>query len=116
MGYNSRMHSQPASPPRPDSPEKREFSAEDIRKLAALARLELTDSEIPAAARALGDIIKLVAQMEKANPGQIQELTHVSAQTRMRDDNATPPPNRDELMANAPQSESGFFLTPKVVE
>ena len=110
MEYNCGMHTPP------DTPEKREFSAEDIRKLAALARLELADSEIPAAARALGDIMTLVAQMERANPESAQELTHVSAQTRLRDDAPVAPENRDELMANAPQSEGGFFLTPKVVE
>lgn len=99
-----------------NTPEKREFSAEDIRKLAALARLELADSEIPAAARALGDIMTMVAQMEKTNPQNTRELTHVSAQTRLRDDDPTPPQNRDQLMANAPQSEGEFFLVPKVVE
>ena len=107
MCDNSPMH---------DNLKKREFTEEEIRKLAALARLDLTDAEIPAAARALGDMMNLVAQMEQANPGKVQELTHVSAEARLRDDGALAPQNRDELMANAPQSEGGFFLTPKVIE
>ena len=97
--------------------EKREFSDEEVGKLAALSRLELSDSEIPAAARALGDVMRLVAEMKQADPGDAtEELTHVSAQTRLRDDSAVAPDNREELMANAPQAENGFFLTPKVVE
>ena len=96
--------------------DKREFSAGEIRQLAQLARLEVADHEIPAAAKALGDIIAMIALMEQANPQQAQELTHVASQTRMREDQAVTPRNRDALMANAPQAENGFFLAPKVVE
>ena len=104
------------SEPNANQPDKREFTAEEIGKLAALARLRVAPEEIPAAARALGDILKLVAQMKEANPESARELTHVSTQTRMRDDIPAQPQNREQLLANAPQSEAGFFLTPKVVE
>lgn len=98
------------------APARREFSAEEIRRLAALARLDLADAELPAAARALGDIMTLVAQMERLHPDRARELTHVSAAPRLRDDAPVAPDNRDELLANAPQAADGFFLTPKVVE
>ena len=99
-----------------NQPDKREFTAAEIGKLAALARLNIAPEEMPAAARALGDILKLVAQMRQADPEGARELTHVSTQTRLRDDIPAAPKNREQLLANAPQSEAGFFLTPKVVE
>ena len=97
--------------------EQPELTPEQIDNLANLARLTLTDSEKAAAARALGDILRWVAEMNRADPGKdAPEMAHMSGELRLRDDDGTVPENRDELMQNAPSAEGDFFLVPKVVE
>ena len=103
--------------PEQPEPTPAELTPEQIDNLANLARLTLTDSEKVAAARALGDILRWVAEMNRADPGKdAPEMAHMSGELRLRDDNGTVPENRDALMQNAPSAEGDFFLVPKVVE
>ncbi len=93
------------------------LDADDIRKLAELARLEIDDRDIPARLEDLGGILALIDQMRAADTAGVAPLAHpLETPLRLRDDRVTEPDRRDDLLALAPAAEDGLYLVPKVIE
>ncbi|MBI0474447.1 Asp-tRNA(Asn)/Glu-tRNA(Gln) amidotransferase subunit GatC [Sphingomonas sp. MA1305] len=93
-----------------------------VKKIASLARIATSDEEAARLAPELGNILGWIEQLGEVDTSGIEPMTAVIPNTlRLRDDviNADPLTGgdiRDELMANAPQAEHGFFTVPKVIE
>ena len=93
-----------------------------VAKIASLARLKVTEPELEAMVPELNGILAWVEQLGEVDVAGIEPMTAVIPNTlRLRDDvvNADPLTGggiRDDLMANAPQAEHGFFTVPKVIE
>jgi aspartyl-tRNA(Asn)/glutamyl-tRNA(Gln) amidotransferase subunit C len=90
----------------------------DIERIAHLARLNLTEPEIPVYVDSLSSIVDLVGQLEKAETGDIAPMAHPlpGLAQRLRPD-AVDEANRRELyQQNAPATEAGLYLVPKVIE
>ena len=96
---------------------------DDILKLAALARLELTNEELERFPRELNDILEYVSQLEKVDvtdvepTGQILGLSNVLRKDEPRgEDIEELRARRTELLAMAPETENGYLVVPKVLD
>jgi len=90
---------------------------EDVRHIAKLARLAMSDNEIEAMVPELNSILGWVEQLGEVDTDGVDPLTAVIPNTlRLREDKVTDGDCRDDVLANAPVAEHGFFAVPKVIE
>ena len=90
---------------------------EQVRHIAKLARIAMSDGEIEALVPELNNILGWVDQLSQVNTDGVEPLTAVIANTlRLREDVVTDGNVRDDVLANAPSAEHGFFAVPKVIE
>ncbi len=94
---------------------KNMISKEDVRHVAKLARLELTDDETEKYSKQLGEILKYVEQMNEVDTTDIEPMPHaIPVYNVMREDVVKYEQTKEEMMANAPFEEDGFFRVPKI--
>ena len=92
-------------------------NTEQVRHIAKLARIAMSDAEIGALVPELNNILGWVEQLAEVNTDGIEPLTAVIDQKlRLRDDVVNDGDKRDDVLANAPDAEHGFFAVPKVIE
>ena len=90
---------------------------DDIEKIAHLARLGISDDDVPEYARNLSNILDMVEQMNAVNTEGVTPMAHpLDAHQRLRADEVTEENQREHFQKNAPQIESGLFLVPQVIE
>ena len=88
-----------------------------VRKIASLARIAVTDGEVAGMTGELNNILTWVEQLGEVDTSGVEPLSAVIPnQLRLRDDVITDGDIRDQVLANAPQAEHGFFAVPKVIE
>lgn len=88
-----------------------------VKRIARLARIAVDDEQIAAMEKELNALLAWVEQLAEVDVGGVPPMTSVVAQKlKMRDDIVTDGGRRDDVLKNAPLSEHGFFLVPKVVE
>jgi len=93
------------------------FTPEDIKKVAHLARLNLSEQDIATYTPQLAHILDFVEQMNKADTADIKPIAHsFDVSQRMRTDIVTEDNLRDKFQNIAPQVEAGLYLVPKVIE
>jgi aspartyl-tRNA(Asn)/glutamyl-tRNA(Gln) amidotransferase subunit C len=93
------------------------LSVADIRRIAHLARLAVTDAEIAAVQQQLNGILGLVEQLKAAETTGIEPMAHAQdVMLRLRDDAVTEGDQHQRFQAVAPQVEAGLYLVPKVIE
>ena len=89
----------------------------DVRHIAKLARIAMSDAEVEAMVPELNNILSWVEQLGEVNTGGVEPLTAVITNTlRLRDDAITDGDKRDDVLLNAPGAQHGFFAVPKVIE
>ena len=89
----------------------------DVKNIAELARLSLTEDQIDQYQSDLSNILELVEQMNAVNTDDVQPLAHpTDAVQRLRADVVTETNQREKFMACAPAQEDGLFLVPKVID
>ena len=89
----------------------------DVKNIADLARLAVSDENLDKYSSELSNILDLVEQMNAVDTDNVKPLAHpTDAVQRLRADKVTEENNREKYMANAPAKEEGLFLVPKVVE
>jgi aspartyl-tRNA(Asn)/glutamyl-tRNA(Gln) amidotransferase subunit C len=89
----------------------------DVRYVADLVRLKLTDGEIAELQPQLDHVLDYIAQLNEVNVDGIEPTAHASAVYNVfRADVARDGFTQEQATANAPHSGSGLFLVPKVVE
>ena len=89
----------------------------DVEKIAHLARLGLSEGEIPQTTATLNSILGLIDAMQAVDTTGIEPLAHpLEATQRLRADTVTEQNQRDAYQAVAPAVENGLFLVPKVIE
>ncbi|WP_271439204.1 Asp-tRNA(Asn)/Glu-tRNA(Gln) amidotransferase subunit GatC [Pontixanthobacter luteolus] len=93
-----------------------------VAKIASLARIQMDDDALERMVPELNNILGWVEQLGEVDCTGIEPMTAVIPNTlRLRDDvvNADPKTGgdrRDDILANAPAAEHGFFGVPKVIE
>ncbi len=98
-----------------------EFTPDDLKRIARLARICLDNDESVEFAGQLGGVFGLIEQLQAVDTRGIEPLAHPldvieHHSQRLRDDIATELDRREANMANAPARENGLFLVPKVLE
>ncbi|WPC04346.1 Asp-tRNA(Asn)/Glu-tRNA(Gln) amidotransferase subunit GatC [Pseudomonas sp. MBLB4123] len=89
----------------------------DVEKIAHLARLGLSEDDIPRTTETLNSILGLVDQMQAVDTTGIEPLAHpLEATQRLRADAVREENQRDAYQAIAPAVENGLYLVPKVIE
>jgi aspartyl-tRNA(Asn)/glutamyl-tRNA(Gln) amidotransferase subunit C len=89
----------------------------EVEKIAHLARLAVSDSEIEHYVGELTKILSLVEQMNSVDTDDVTPLAHPLNMTqRLREDSITEPDKRAQLQAGAPLVENGLYLVPKVID
>ena len=92
-------------------------SSQQVRHIAKLARIGMSDAASEALVTELNNILGWVEQLGEVNTDGVEPLTAVIDQKlRLRDDVVTDGDIRDEVLANAPEAQHGFFAVPKVIE
>ena len=92
-------------------------NSEQVRHIAKLARIGMSDAEIEALVPELNNILGWVEQLGEVNTDGVEPQTAVVEQKlRLRDDVVNDGDMRDAVLANAPQAQHGFFAVPKVIE
>jgi aspartyl-tRNA(Asn)/glutamyl-tRNA(Gln) amidotransferase subunit C len=93
------------------------LSAEDVAKIAHLARLAVEPQQSEALGRELSNILDLVAQMDSVDTDSVTPMAHpLEMAQRLREDVVSEEDRRDSYQSNAPAVENGLFLVPKVIE
>jgi aspartyl-tRNA(Asn)/glutamyl-tRNA(Gln) amidotransferase subunit C len=93
------------------------LSQQDVKRIADLARLELTPDELTLFTRQLSDILVYVEQIQALDTSGVAPTSHVLNRPFDRDDTTAPTLARDEALGNAPDAapEAGLFKVPRVM-
>ncbi len=93
------------------------ISRSEVEKVAALARLELSEDEVERLTEDLSSILSYIAKLEELDTANIEPTSHVvTMKTPYREDVVTNQPSTDDAMANAPQSDDNYFVVPSIIE
>ncbi|MCR9194590.1 MAG: Asp-tRNA(Asn)/Glu-tRNA(Gln) amidotransferase subunit GatC, partial [Hyphomonas sp.] len=90
---------------------------DDVRKIARLSRIAVPEDKMDELAQDLSGIMGWIEQLNEVDIEGVEPMTSVvAAKLPMRDDVVTDGNIQDQVLANAPKSEEGFFVVPKAVE
>jgi aspartyl-tRNA(Asn)/glutamyl-tRNA(Gln) amidotransferase subunit C len=93
-----------------------QVTRQDIVKVAALAKLDLPESELELVADKFNRVLDFVAQLNQVNTAGVEEMAHpVDVHSVLREDVLRPSLPREVALANAPKSDGEFFLVPPVL-
>lgn len=93
------------------------LSAEQVRQVAHLARLEIRPEQVEHYAAQLTRILDMVGELSKVDTAGVVPMAHPLAMVqRLRPDAVTEPNRREDYQAQAPAVQDGLFLVPKVIE
>lgn len=96
---------------------RRRITLDQVRHVAALARLELGEGELERYAGQLDSILEYMAELDAVDVSDVPP-THlaIASEAPMREDRVEPSLRREEVLSQAPQAEDGGFAVPRVVE
>ena len=88
-----------------------------VLRVARLARLRVSDDEAKSLETELSRILDWAEQLSELETDDVEPMTRVvPVSLKRRDDVVRDGEKADDVLANAPMSEDGFFVVPKVVE
>ena len=88
-----------------------------VNNIARLSRLDIPDASKQNLANDLNNILGFVAQLEEVNTSDVTPLASVTGhKLPLRNDEVTDGNIEELVLKNAPESSSGFFVVPKVIE
>ncbi len=93
------------------------LTSDDVKRVAKLARLGLTEAETSETLTQLNSILGLVDQMQQIDTQDVAILAHPLELTQtLRADHVSETNQRDKFQSIAPQADQGLYLVPRVVE
>jgi aspartyl-tRNA(Asn)/glutamyl-tRNA(Gln) amidotransferase subunit C len=94
------------------------LTRQDVEKIAHLARLSITDEEMPVYVTSLSSIVNFVDELSRAQTGNVEPMAHPldGQQQRLRADEVTESDHREKYQANAPAVQAGLYVVPRVIE
>ncbi|MCF8477879.1 MAG: Asp-tRNA(Asn)/Glu-tRNA(Gln) amidotransferase subunit GatC [Pseudolabrys sp.] len=91
--------------------------AATVRRIAHLARFAVKDEEVAHLQGELNAMLAFVEQLSEVDVEGVEPMTSVTPMAmKMRVDEVTDGGNAAAVLGNAPQSDDGFYLVPKVIE
>jgi aspartyl-tRNA(Asn)/glutamyl-tRNA(Gln) amidotransferase subunit C len=93
------------------------LTTDDVKRIAHLARLEISEHEVQATLNQLSGILGLIEEMQAVDTSGIEPMSHSQDVTqRLREDAVTEADQRELFQSIAPAVENGLYLVPKVIE
>lgn len=93
------------------------LSLDDVKRVAHLARIAISEDEARATQSQLAGIFNLIAEMQAVDVSGITPMSHAQdVVQRLRADAVTESNLREQFQAVAPQVEAGLYLVPRVIE
>jgi aspartyl-tRNA(Asn)/glutamyl-tRNA(Gln) amidotransferase subunit C len=94
-----------------------EIDQSQVRHIARLARLKLSDDEVALFAGQLAKIVEYVQQLQEVDTTGVEPMAHpLPIMNVLREDVPHVPFDTDTALANAPQRADGFFKVPPVLD
>ena len=88
-----------------------------VARIARLARIAVPDDELAPLADELSHILKWIEQLNEVDTNGVPPMTSVAAmKLAWREDRVTDGGRSEDILANAPERQDGYFVVPKVVE
>lgn len=93
------------------------LTLDQVRRVAHLARIEVSDAEAESTLGHLNGIFTLIEEMQAVDTRGIEPMAHAQdLAQRLRPDCVTESNRREAFQAVAPDTEAGLYLVPKVIE
>ena len=93
------------------------LDAAEVKKVAKLARLKLTDADIARYATQLTGVLGYVAQLKEVNVEGVEPMAHpLPLKNVLREDVVHPGLTTEQVLANAPAKDGPYFAVPKVLD
>jgi aspartyl-tRNA(Asn)/glutamyl-tRNA(Gln) amidotransferase subunit C len=94
------------------------LTRQDVEKIAHLARLSITEAEMPVYVSSLSSIVDFVAELSRTETGGVEPMAHPldGQRQRLRTDEVTETDQREKYQANAPSVQAGLYVVPRVIE
>ena len=93
------------------------LTADDVARLAILARLELSAQEAERTLSQLNSVFDLIGQLQAVDTTGVEPMTHpIAMSLRLREDQVTETDARERYQQVAPATEQGLYLVPRVIE
>jgi aspartyl-tRNA(Asn)/glutamyl-tRNA(Gln) amidotransferase subunit C len=90
---------------------------DEIKKIAYLARIKITEKEVEVTLKKLSGILNLIEEMKKVDTTNISPMSHAqSVSQRLRDDVVSETNQREKLQKIAPEVSGGLYIVPQVIE
>ena len=92
------------------------ISENTLKNISLLSKLEIEKSMKEKVTKELESILLMVDQMNEVNTDKVEPMSHpLSEAQNLREDLISEDIDRDEYIKNAPQSDDGYYLSPKVI-
>ncbi len=93
------------------------LTQEQVQHIATLARLQLEDGESDDVVEKLSRIVDFVDQLQAAPTDDVLPMAHpLNMSQRLRADEVSETDQREFIQENAPSTEAGYYLVPRVIE
>ncbi|MBU2533682.1 MAG: Asp-tRNA(Asn)/Glu-tRNA(Gln) amidotransferase subunit GatC [Alphaproteobacteria bacterium] len=88
-----------------------------VRRIARLARIQVTDEEVAGLGSELSGILQWVEQLDEVDTENVEPMTRVvPISLKQRDDVVTDGEKAAMVVANAPMSKDNFYVVPTIIE
>lgn len=89
----------------------------DVKYVADLAHLQLTEEESDSLVNDMNQILDYMTTLEEVDTSDVAPLEHViDLEYRLRDDKALEPLSHEDALKNAPDADTDYFRVPRVIE
>ena len=93
------------------------ITAQDVTKIARLARLKVTEAEKEHYANEISGILQWIEQLQEVKTDGVPQMVSVAdMRLPLREDKVTDGHQQEAILKNAPQADYGCFAVPKVIE
>ena len=94
------------------------LTRQDVEKIAHLARLSITEQEMPVYVSSLSSIVNFVNELSRAETDGVEPMAHPldGQRQRLRPDVVTESDQREKNQRNAPSVQAGLYVVPRVIE
>ena len=94
------------------------LSRQDVEKIAHLARLSITEQEMPGYVTSLSSIVNFVDELSRVETGSVEPMAHPldGQHQRLRPDVVCETDQREKYQKNAPSVQAGLYVVPRVIE
>jgi aspartyl-tRNA(Asn)/glutamyl-tRNA(Gln) amidotransferase subunit C len=93
------------------------LTRDDVKKVAVLARLKLSEAEIDSLTTQMGKILGFVESLNEVQTEGVEPMVHaMELRNVFREDEARPSLPREAALQNAPKTDGKYFLVPQILD